>query len=178
MSRRRPMSTALLVALVCLLVVVPIAEVFVLIKLGQWIGGWWVVGLLVAEAALGAWLIRREGSKAWRALSGAFNQGRMPSRELADGALVLTGGLMLMLPGLITDVVGLICLLPFTRPLARGVIAWVAARQAQRHGLDLGNLRATTSRLGQGNVVPGEVVDDATPPSEGEHKAIEGRIID
>ena len=76
--------------------------------------------LLVLESLLGAWFVRREGSRAWAALTTALNTGRMPSRELADAALVLVGGTLLLTPGFITDVVGFFFILPLTRPLARG----------------------------------------------------------
>ena len=78
--------------LVLLLLVVPILEVVVIISVGRVIGGWPTFGLLLVESALGAWLVRREGSRTWQALSQALTTGRMPSRQLADAALVLVGG--------------------------------------------------------------------------------------
>lgn len=95
-SRRRGVLTALLVAL---LVAVPIVEVWLLIQVGQALGALPTISILMAEAALGAWLMRREGSRAYAALTGAFATGRMPTLELAGAALVLVGGVLLMLPG-------------------------------------------------------------------------------
>jgi UPF0716 protein FxsA len=105
--------------LVVLFVVVPILEIYVIIQIGEVIGGWPTVALLLVESALGAWLIKREGRRAWNALRTAFQTGKMPGRELADAALVLVGGTLLLTPGFITDVFGFFFVLPFTRPLAR-----------------------------------------------------------
>ena len=124
MPRRR---RSLLPLLVVTLVVVPILEVWLLIQVGQQIGVLWTLAILVAEALLGGWLLRREGRRAWNALNQSFGTGRMPTRELTDAALVLVGGVLLMLPGFATDVLGLVCLLPFTRPLARRVLGWLVA---------------------------------------------------
>jgi UPF0716 protein FxsA len=115
--------------LVVLLLVVPLLEVLVIIAVGQAIGGWPTFGLLLAESAFGAWLVRHEGGRAWSALQEALTTGRMPSRQLADAALVLVGGVLLLAPGFLTDIVGFFLVIPFTRPLARGVLETVVARQ-------------------------------------------------
>jgi UPF0716 protein FxsA len=112
-----------------LLLVVPVLEIAVIVAVGQVIGGWQTLLLLVLESLLGAWLVRREGARAWSALTTALNTGRMPSRELADAALVLVGGTLLLTPGFVTDVVGFFLILPFTRPVARGVLEQVVARR-------------------------------------------------
>ena len=78
---------------------------------------------------LRAWLLRREGIRTWRALSEALRTGQMPSREIADGALVLVGGTLLLLPGFLTDVVGFLLVLPVTRPLFRGLLAAAVAKR-------------------------------------------------
>lgn len=124
--RRRPRWLA--VAFV-LLLVVPVLEIAVIIAVGKVIGGWPTLALLVFESALGAWLVRREGGKAWRALSTALTTGQMPSRQLADAALVLVGGTLLLAPGFLTDVVGFFLVLPFTRPFARRLLEVVVARR-------------------------------------------------
>nr|MBA2478475.1 FxsA family protein [Sporichthyaceae bacterium] len=86
---------------------VPIAEIFVLIQVGQAIGPWWTVLLLVTMSVLGAWLVRREFRNTWSALRAALQSGRLPSSELADAGLVVVGGTLLLTPGFLTDVVGL-----------------------------------------------------------------------
>jgi UPF0716 protein FxsA len=112
-----------------LLLVVPVLEIAVIVAVGRVIGGWQTLLLLVLESLLGAWLVRREGARAWSALTTALNTGRMPSRELADAALVLVGGTLLLTPGFVTDVVGFFFILPLTRPLARGALEQVVARR-------------------------------------------------
>ena len=154
-GRRRPRWLA--VAFV-LLLVVPVLEIAVIVAVGKVIGGWPTVALLVFESALGAWLVRREGGKAWRALSTALTTGQMPSRQLADAALVLVGGTLLLAPGFLTDVVGFFLVLPFTRPIARRVLEVVVARHL------LGGFFGTGGRGPRGggtagpDVIEGEVL--------------------
>jgi UPF0716 protein FxsA len=112
-----------------LLLVVPVLEIATIIAVGKVIGGWQTLALLLVESALGAWLVRREGARAWSALTTALNTGRMPSRELADAALVLVGGTLLLAPGFLTDIVGFFFILPMTRPIARSMLETVVARR-------------------------------------------------
>lgn len=142
-------------ARILLFLVLPLLEVYVLVQVGQALGAGWTILLLVASAVLGAWLVRREGARAWRMLGEALGEGRMPTRELADGALVLLGGLLLVLPGFVSDVAGLLLVLSPTRAVARvGLLALVGRRvvvgagQAQRPGPGT-----------DGPVVRGEVID-------------------
>ncbi len=115
--------------LVLALLVVPLLEVAAIVAVGNVIGGWPTFFLLLAESALGAWLVRREGSRSWQALSSALRTGQMPSRELADAALVLVGGVLLLTPGFLTDIVGFGFILPLTRPAARRSLEAVVARR-------------------------------------------------
>ena len=115
--------------LVVLLLVVPLLEVLVIIAVGRAIGGWPTFFLLLIESAFGAWLVRHEGARAWASLQEALTTGRMPSRQLADAALVLVGGVLLLAPGFITDIVGFFLVLPFTRPAARRLLEAVVARR-------------------------------------------------
>jgi len=126
-SRRRTRTWSAL--LVLALLVIPLLEIVAIIAVGKVIGGWPTFFLLLLESALGAWLVRREGARSWKALTGALNTGRMPSRELADAALVLVGGTLLLTPGFLTDIVGFFFILPFARPLARRVLEGVVARK-------------------------------------------------
>ena len=146
--RRRSWGWLLFVAFL----VVPVVEIYVLIQVGQVIGAWWTVLLLVADSVLGSWLLRREGARAWRALQSALTEGRMPTRELADAALIVFGGTLLITPGFVTDVVGLVAILPVTRPIARRLLGALVARRV----VVVRNAR----RPGPpGDVVQGEVVD-------------------
>lgn len=155
---RRPW---LVPALVAVVVLISVAEVWLLTVVGVQIGIGWTLAILIGEAVLGAWLMRREGNKAWRALLDAYSTGKMPSGQLADAALVLVGGMLLILPGFLTDIVGLVFLLPWTRPTARRVIGLVVARQAARSGFDVNSVR---SPYAGGTVVEGETVDGPPDP--------------
>jgi len=154
--------------LALLFVVLPVLEIYVLIQVGQVIGAWWTVLLLVADGFLGAWLMKREGSKAWRALRDALDERRMPARELADGALVLIGGTLLLTPGFVSDIAGFVCVLPFTRPAVRTTLTRFLTRKflsgpgapgytsSREHAQTQGQTR---QRPGPDQVVQGEVVD-------------------
>ncbi|MEV5830669.1 FxsA family protein [Spirillospora sp. NPDC052242] len=118
-------------ALVLAFLVLPVLEIYVIIQVGEVIGAWPTVALLVFESLLGGWIMRREGRRAWRALQETFNRGVVPDRELADAGLVLIGGTLLLTPGFVTDVFGFAFVLPFTRPLVRGLLSRWAARRMQ-----------------------------------------------
>jgi UPF0716 protein FxsA len=105
-----------------LLIVWPIAELFVAIKVAEAIGVLLTVILVIAGWPVGMWLAKTEGRAAWQRLSAAVAAGRPPGREVIDGALVLVGGILLMIPGFITDALGLLLLLAPTRSVAREVI--------------------------------------------------------
>ena len=124
-ARRRPW----LPLLVALLVVAPLVELYVLIQVGQVIGGLETIALLVVVSLLGAALLRREGSRTWRAFRTASTSGRLPAREVADGALVLFAGTLLLTPGFVTDVVGLLLLVPPVRAVARRALTRYAVRR-------------------------------------------------
>ncbi|HET8537354.1 MAG TPA: FxsA family protein [Solirubrobacteraceae bacterium] len=108
--------------LILLFIVVPIAEIYVIIQVGQAIGALWTIALLIADSILGSMLMRSQGRAAWRRFNAAIASGRPPAREVFDGALVIFGGAFLLAPGFITDVLGLSLLLPPTRALYRRFI--------------------------------------------------------
>jgi len=161
--RRRRWPWILLLAFV----LVPVVEIYVIIQVGQVIGAWWTVLLLIADSVFGSWLVKREGSRAFEALRQALSTGRMPAKELSDGALILIGGTLMLSPGFVLDVVGLFLILPFTRPLARRVLAAVVARRllGPRGGGQMGGPQGgqNSTRPGagpQGPIVRGEVIDE------------------
>ena len=166
--RRRVLAWVLVVAFV----VVPLVEIYVLVQVGQVIGAWWTILLLVADSILGGWLVRREGAKAWAALRSAVSTGVMPARELTDAALVLVAGTLMLTPGFVLDLVGLFLVLPVTRPIARRALTAVVARRLPafttpggpgRYAAQARNARRPETGP-EGSVVRGEVVDD--PPTE------------
>jgi UPF0716 protein FxsA len=105
-----------------LLILWPIAELFVAIKVAEAIGVLLTVILLLVGWPLGMWLAKTQGRAAWRRLSAAAAAGRPPGREVIDGALVLAGGMLLIVPGFITDIFGLLLLLAPTRSVAGAAI--------------------------------------------------------
>ena len=113
----------MLLPLVLLFIAVPLAELAVIIQVGQWIGVWWTIALLLADSLAGSWLMRQQGRAAWRRFNAALQEGRVPGREVLDGALVIFGGAFLLTPGFITDVLGAILLIPPTRAIVRRVLA-------------------------------------------------------
>jgi UPF0716 protein FxsA len=154
--RRRWVTWALIFAFV----VMPLVEIYVLIQVGQVIGPWWTILLLVADSFLGGWLIKHEGRRAWLALTTALNSGRMPAKELADGALILIGGTLMLSPGFVTDALGILLILPFTRPVARRLLTQVVSKRL----VVVGTPSRQRPRPGpdgptDGPVVQGEVVD-------------------
>jgi UPF0716 protein FxsA len=113
----------MLLPLVLLFVAVPIAEIFLLIQVGQAIGAWWTIAILVADSIVGAVLLRLESRAAWQRFGETMRAGRVPAREVIDGALVIAGGVLLLTPGFLTDALGLLLLLPPTRAVVRAIVA-------------------------------------------------------
>ncbi len=108
--------------LVALFIVVPIVELYVIIQVGQAIGVAPTLALLLADALLGSLLLRHQGRGAWRRFNEALEQRRFPGREVADGAMIVVGGTLLLTPGFVTDVVGLLLLIPPTRAILRRLL--------------------------------------------------------
>jgi UPF0716 protein FxsA len=100
-----------------------LAELFVAIKIAEAIGVLATILLLIVSWPLGGWALRSRGRAAWGRLSAAVSAGRSPGREVLDGVLVLLGGLLLIVPGFISDVLGACALLPPTRSLLRRQLA-------------------------------------------------------
>src|SRR5918997_3798415 len=98
--------------LIVLFITVPILELFVILQIGELIGVWWTIALLIADSILGSILMRSQGRAAWRRFNDATRAGRVPAREVLDGALIVFGGALLLTPGFLTDILGLILLIP------------------------------------------------------------------
>ena len=138
-TKRRPLAfTVLAVALL----VVPLLEILAIIQVGRVIGGWQTVALLLLLSTLGAWLVRREGSRTWDALRSALTSGQMPAAQLVDAALVLVGGVLLLAPGFLSDLVGFFFILPVTRPITGRWLQAIVERQLlARAGIVRGTVR-------------------------------------
>jgi UPF0716 protein FxsA len=108
--------------LVLVFIVVPIAELYVIIQVGQSIGALPTIAILIADSLLGSWLLRHQGRTAWARFNAAVAEGRVPGREVLDGVMIIFGGAFLITPGFITDIFGILLLLPPTRAVFRRLL--------------------------------------------------------
>jgi UPF0716 protein FxsA len=108
--------------LIVLFIVVPIAELYVIIQVGEAIGLWPTLALLLADALLGSFLLKHQGRGAWRRFNQALAERRFPGKEVVDGLLIVIGGTLLLTPGFLTDIAGLVLLIPPTRAIVRGLL--------------------------------------------------------
>jgi UPF0716 protein FxsA len=179
------------VLLVILFVVVPLAELYVLYQVGSLIGILPTIALLLLDSILGTLLLRSQGRHAWRRFNEATQAGRIPAREVADGALIILGGAFLLTPGFLTDIIGLLLLIPFTRVVFRkSVIALFARRtpigwvglKAAPHAERAWNERADRRRSSgtntgvNGDFVEGtahDVPDEGDGPAAAERRRLE-----
>jgi UPF0716 protein FxsA len=115
--------------LVVIFIVVPIAEIYVIIQVGEAIGLVPTIILLLLDAVLGSMLLRHQGRAAWIRFNRALAEGRLPHKEVFDGILVIMGGALLLTPGFLTDIVGLVFLIPPTRAVIRAISARFVRRR-------------------------------------------------
>jgi UPF0716 protein FxsA len=108
--------------LIALFIAVPILELWVIIQVGGAIGVGPTLALLLADALLGSLLLRHQGRGAWRRFNLALAERRFPGREVADGLMIAIGGTLLLTPGFVTDIFGLLLLIPPTRAIARRLL--------------------------------------------------------
>jgi UPF0716 protein FxsA len=117
--------------LLVLFVAVPAAELYVILQAAHTFGVLETVAALLVIGAVGAWLCKVEGFSTLRRIQGALDEGRIPTRELQDGALILLAGALLLTPGFLGDVLGILLLLPPTRAVARTFLARVLRGRLQ-----------------------------------------------
>ncbi|HJR45370.1 MAG TPA: FxsA family protein [Actinomycetota bacterium] len=141
------------------LLIVPLIELYVIIQVGEQIGVLPTILTLIAISVIGTWLLKREGSATWTRLQAALGRGEMPANEVVDGALILFGGALLLTPGFVTDIVGLLLILPPTRAALKGsarrFLGGWAARRMGRAG--------TAGRITYETRVTGERSSRPTP---------------
>ena len=111
-----------LLALIAVFLVVPALELYVIFKVGDAIGLPLTFAILVADSLLGSVLLKSQGRAVWRRFSENMNAGRIPHREVVDGVLIIFGGAFLITPGFLTDILGILLLLPPTRSVFRGIV--------------------------------------------------------
>lgn len=145
-SREHRAMPVLLVLLAAIVV-----ELMVLVAVGHAIGVLATIGLLILASLVGAALLRREGARTLAAFVEALRTRRPPHQELLDGMLIAAAGVLIVLPGFVSDVLGLLLLLPPTRALVRRRILRSASGR-------------TPVRFAPGAVVQGEVIDEPPVP--------------
>jgi UPF0716 protein FxsA len=118
--------------LLLLFTIVPVIELILLIRIGQWIGTMPTIAAIAATGVLGAWLARREGARTIRDVRTALAEGRTPGDALLHGLFVFTGGAMLLTPGVLTDLLGIAMLFPPTRNAIARTVRRRLERQAMR----------------------------------------------
>jgi UPF0716 protein FxsA len=161
--------------LVLLFIVVPIAELYVIIKIGAVIGLWPTLAILVGDAILGSLLLRQQGREAWQRFNAAIAEGRFPGREAADGVMVAAGGTLLLTPGFITDVVGLLLLLPPTRAgIRRGLFGFLRRRFALVGGAVGGYRRVRDHRRGGDRATADRTAAEGRYDVEGSAEEVSG----
>lgn len=102
-----------------MLVIAVLIEIWGIYMIGRWIGGFGTFVFLIAAAALGVWLIKTEGRKVWQQAQQQMQSGQVPGHTLLEGLCILLGGILLIVPGFITDMIGITMVLPITRPAYR-----------------------------------------------------------
>jgi UPF0716 protein FxsA len=115
--------------IVLIFIVVPLIELYVIIQVGQAIGLIPTLVLLLLDALLGSMLLRHQGRAAWIQFNRALAENRLPHKEVFDGILVIMGGALLLTPGFVTDIFGLILLIPPTRAIVRGITSRIVRRR-------------------------------------------------
>ncbi|MFT7131410.1 MAG: UPF0716 protein FxsA [Cyclobacteriaceae bacterium] len=138
-------------------IIVPVIEMFILIKVGSMIGALPTIALVVLTATVGVWLLKREGLATLARLQGKMANGEIPGKELLEGVMLIIGGALLLTPGFVTDAIGFVCLLPGLRqPLA----VWLLKHtQFMQGGFQMGAGPAGGSFTFQGRTFQGRTFD-------------------
>lgn len=145
-----------------------VAEIVVFVLVGNWIGVGPTILLALLTSAVGLWLFGREGSRALRALGEVARAGRPPGTAAADAGLIALGGLLVFVPGFVTDLAGLLCLMPATRPMVRKLVIGGVARK-------YGPARVTSRRVD--HIDPSATSSRVPPGSTTRPEVIEGEIV-
>ena len=155
----------MVLVLVVLFLVLPFAELAVIVQAADSIGLGWTLLALVAVSIAGGWLVKREGLGVVRRIQRQLDDGALPTTDLVDGAFILFAGALLMTPGFITDTVGLLLLLPPSRALIRPLVVRRLKRRVLASAGPLGGPVQWSRQRGGGPRAGGDVldVDEVTP---------------
>jgi UPF0716 protein FxsA len=152
-----------------LLIVVPLVELAIIVQVADQIGVLETIALLIAVSVAGAWLLKQQGMATWARLQRSLAEGRMPHKEVVDGAMILFGGALLLTPGFLTDVVGLILLFPVTRAALKGAFrrlfaGWAARRFVPPGGRSVYSATVIRSRRRDQDAPPRSPHSPGEPP--------------
>ena len=156
--------------LVIVFIVVPLAELYVILKVADSIGAPWTIALLVADSLLGSFLLKTQGRAVWRRFNEALQAGRIPHREVIDGVLAIFGGAFLITPGFLTDIVGLLLLLPPTPAFFRRLVVSRLGGRVAVAGADAFGRRVSSRRR---QTADGEWVDGTAHEVDAEPRRLE-----
>ncbi|MFK7805155.1 MAG: FxsA family protein [Anaerolineae bacterium] len=137
--------------LLLLFIIVPAIELILLIQMGQWIGTLPTVGLIVVTGIIGAYLTRQQGVQVWRRVQQEMQTGQIPGGALLEGAMILIAGAVLMTPGVLTDALGFLLLIPPSRKLLSGLIGRQFQRMMERGQIRVGGF-GPMGPMGMGNM--------------------------
>lgn len=165
--------------LIAALIGVPMIEIAVFIQVGDWIGLWPTLALVILSAVVGSWQLRTQGFATLARARAEMDRGRVPAHEIFDGLCLLFAGALLLTPGFVTDTVGLLLFIPAVRALLRLRVGGYMARHAETHvyrnGEEVyrggprqgGGGRDGARPGGPGSVIDGDYVDltDEEPPA-------------
>jgi UPF0716 protein FxsA len=151
--------------LLIVFIVVPLAELYVILQVAELLGGGvqgalLTILLLALDSVLGALLLRSQGKAVWRRFNAVLSEGRVPHREIVDGVLVIVGGALLLTPGFLSDIVGIVLLVPPTRAVVRRMVAGRVARRAAAAATGRGRAGSTAADYD----VEGTATDYEPPP--------------
>ncbi|WP_020396785.1 FxsA family protein [Thiolinea disciformis] len=112
-----------------LLLLVPVLEIYLFVKVGGWIGFLPTIALLILMTFVGSYFVRHQGLSTLARIQKSMAQGQLPARDMLEGVLIVIGGILMMIPGFLSDILGILCILPPTRlAIAAALIPSVAAR--------------------------------------------------
>ncbi|MCP3866078.1 MAG: FxsA family protein [Aestuariibacter sp.] len=146
--------------LLLLFILMPIAEIALLLQVGDMIGGWNTVGLIIVTAFVGAYLVRQEGLSTLQKAQQKMANNEVPGKEMMEGLMLVIAGVLLVTPGFITDIIGFLFVLPFSRQLMAGQLAKQMTVRAVQGGNQSFYYSNTQQRPGnEGDPIEGEYTD-------------------
>lgn|SRR5690625_1862619 len=118
--------------LILIFILIPAVEIGIFIWTGNLIGGWPVVGLIVLSGIIGAALVKKEGLETWRKAQLAMYNREVPREQIIDGICIIIGGIFLLAPGFVTDILGFLLVLPWTRPPFKKLISFLILKRISK----------------------------------------------